>query len=63
MSGPVINSGSFSKQKSPVVNEPTMTKDTMVSNSYCRFCPFSPVPVCVCACMPLLFSSSLVFFS
>lgn len=63
MSGPVINSGSFSKQKSPVVNEPTMTKDTMVSNSYYLFCPFSPVLVCVCACMPLLFSSSLVFFS
>ncbi|KAK9211880.1 hypothetical protein WN943_001258 [Citrus x changshan-huyou] len=33
MSGPVINSGSFSKQKSPVVNEPTMTKDTMLSSS------------------------------
>lgn len=49
MSGPVINSGSFSKQKSPVVNEPTMTKDTMVSNSYYLFCPFSPRSgVCVC---------------
>ncbi|KDO53222.1 hypothetical protein CISIN_1g011819mg [Citrus sinensis] len=48
MSGPVINSGSFSKQKSPVVNEPTMTKDTMVSNSYYLFCPFSPRSWCVC---------------
>ncbi|KAJ4708678.1 Casein kinase [Melia azedarach] len=33
MSGPIINSGSFSKQKSPVVNEPAISKDAMLSSS------------------------------
>ncbi|KAJ0090671.1 hypothetical protein Patl1_13497 [Pistacia atlantica] len=32
-SGPIINSASFSKQKSPVVNESGISKDAMVSSS------------------------------
>lgn len=34
-SGPLINSGSLSKQKSPVANDPVVSKDTMVSVFYC----------------------------
>ncbi|XP_044470887.1 casein kinase 1-like protein 1 [Mangifera indica] len=33
-SGPIISSGNFSKQKSPVVNESGISKDAMLSSSY-----------------------------
>ncbi|XP_024022741.1 casein kinase 1-like protein 2 isoform X1 [Morus notabilis] len=32
-SGPLINSGSLSKQKSPVANDPVVSKDTMLTSS------------------------------
>ncbi|XP_042496161.1 casein kinase 1-like protein 2 [Macadamia integrifolia] len=34
LSGPIINSGSLSKQKSPVANDSTVNKDAMLSSSY-----------------------------